>query len=457
MIGAGYVGLTTGTCLAELGHDVCCCDIDTDRIDSIARGHLPIYEQGLAGLIANNQNRRRLSFSSDVEASVSMADIVIIAVGTPSMDNGSIDLSFVEQAARDIARFVKPGAVVVIKSTVVAGTARRIRAVMEAERGESVAVASNPEFLREGSAISDFMNTDRIIVGVDDKLSAQMLAALYAPLVQKNIPYVQTTTENAELIKYAANAFLALKIGFINEVANLCEATGGDVSAVARGIGLDKRIGPAFLAVGPGFGGSCFPKDTRAFAAIGRRFGATQSLVETLIARNEDRKRHLAERILSALAQRCKGPAAPRVAVLGAAFKANTDDIREAAALTIIPLLVKAGIRVAVHDPQARSTAERHLKDVIWHASAYEAAKDADLVVILTEWEEYATLDLKRMSSLMRGDGIIDYRNIFDGEAVTRCGLHYISLGRPPAAPAARKLRAGKGRGNLSDIAASPA
>jgi UDPglucose 6-dehydrogenase len=288
-------------------------------------------------------------------------------------------------------------------------------------------VASNPEFLREGSAIEDFVCPDRIVVGADDRRAARLMERLYAPLRRKGVPFIQTSTANAELIKYAANAFLALKVGFINDVANLCEAAGGDVTVVARGIGLDRRIGTAFLAAGPGYGGSCFPKDTRAFAATGRKFGAPQALVETLIERNQERKRALARRILKDLPGK---PAGKRVAVLGVAFKADTDDVRESAALTIIPMLQDAGVAVQVHDPQARRSADRALGDAEWHDTPYAAAEGAEAVVILTDWAEYGTLDLRRLAAAMAGRTIFDYRNVLPPHAPERHGLRCIGLGR---------------------------
>lgn len=456
MIGAGYVGLTTGACLAELGHDVCCVDVDDQKIMNIDRGRLPIYEPGLAELIAANRGRGRLNFSCDLPSAVSVADIVFIAVGTPSRPDGDIDLSHVETAARDIAPHLRPDTLIVIKSTVVAGTARRVRQLIAQQRqNRPVAVASNPEFLREGSAIADFMNADRIVAGSDEEEAGAKLAALYRPLVERGIPYVRTGTINAELIKYAANAFLALKIGFINDVADLCEGAEGDVAAVAEGIGLDRRIGSAFLSPGPGFGGSCFPKDTRAFAATGRRSGAQQTLIETLIRKNDERKRLLAQRILQQLGSPRSGK---RAAILGTAFKANTDDMREAAALTIVPLLQKAGVEIAAHDPRARATASVHLTDVHWCDSPYTAAKDADLIVILTEWPEYRHLDLGRIARAMRGRRIIDYRNILEPKKVVQHGLEYSSLGRPKLTPSRLQKTAAQAESGSrwTDIAASP-
>lgn len=449
VLGAGYVGLTTSACLAELGHEVTCCDIDDTRVASLNRAEVPIFEPGLSELIAAQMEAGRLRFSADAEAMAGDVAAVFVAVGTPSAPNGDIDLSYVEAAAIGIAPHLRKNAVVIIKSTVVAGTARRVKKLVDASRGTSdIAVASNPEFLREGSAINDFLCADRIVIGVDDASSEALLLDLYKPLTDTGIPLLATQTVNAELIKYAANALLALKIGFINDVADLCEALGGDVSAVADGIGRDHRIGGAFLAAGPGFGGSCFPKDTRAFASTGRKFGAPQPLIETLIDSNEARKAALADRIITAT------PARGRVAVLGTSFKANTDDVREAAALTIVPRLIEAGLEVHAHDPQP-GAAKPLLPGVQWHDTAMEAAQGADVTVVLTEWDEYRALDLLRLAKTMRGRQLLDFRNILTGEAAARAGLHYHGIGRPSVAP--KPVRRGQGSAASLQVAASPA
>lgn len=430
MIGAGYVGLTTGTCLAAIGHGVCCYDIDAGRISRLKRFDPPIYKPGLEDAMRKAVAAGHLRFSSRLRESVADADVVFIAVGTPTGPGGGIDLSHVLGAAKRIAPHLKRSALIVIKSTVVVGTARRIRETIARERGAfDIRVASNPEFLREGSAMADFLRPDRIVIGADDTRSRNILRAVYRPLARTGVPVVATTTSNAELIKYAANAFLALKIGFVNDVADLCERTGGDISDVARGIGLDRRIGDSFLAPGPGFGGSCFPKDTRAFAATGRQFGAPQRLVETLITRNDQRKAALARRIL----REGRLPPGGRVAVLGLAFKANTDDVRESAALTVIPVLQEAGLRVVVHDPKAAANARRHVKDVIWAECPYAACKGASAAIILTEWDEYRQLNLSRLATELSGDLLVDYRNLFDPQSVIQHGMRYISLGRSAA------------------------
>jgi UDPglucose 6-dehydrogenase len=449
VLGAGYVGLTTSSCLADLGHDVTCCDIDGDRIAALERAEVPIFEPGLSDLIGKQIALGRLHFTTHATKAAGTADAVFLAVGTPSDPDGDIDLSYVETAAKTIAPYMQSRAVLVIKSTVVAGTARRVKALVDASRGrKDIAVASNPEFLREGSAIKDFMHADRIVIGADDAASEAVLREVYEPLLLRGIPLVATQTVNAELIKYAANALLALRIGFINDVADLCEKLGGDVGAVADGIGRDHRIGAAFLSAGPGFGGSCFPKDTRAFASTGRRHGAPQPLIETLIERNELRKEALADRIIDA------APRHGRVAILGTSFKANTDDVREAAALTIVPKLIEAGLDVHLHDPQPHG-AKRLLPDAQWHASALEATEDADVTVVLTEWDEYRTLDLAELRRAMRGQALLDFRNIIDRERAAAVGLIYQGLGR--SALVVQPARRGHAITAKAPVAASPA
>jgi UDPglucose 6-dehydrogenase len=452
MIGAGYVGLTTGACFASLGYEVCCVDIDEGRIDDLEKGIMPIYEPRPDELMAEGREAGRLRFSANICASVADADFVFLAVGTPSKADGDIDLSYVTSAARAIAPFLADDAVVDIKSAVVASTAKNVADIILSERSSR---RSNPEFLREGSAISDFMKADRIVVGADDEANAYALRELYRPLIEGGIPFVATSTTDAELIKYAANAFLALKIGFINDVANICENAGGDVTAVAQGIGLDRRIGQAFLQPEPGFGGSCFPKDTRAFAATGKRFDAPQPLIETLM-RNEKRKDDLAHRILAALGA---GGKAHKVTIPGMACKAETDDVREAAALSIIPILQRAGIHVSAHDPKAQAPARRILgAGVEWHDDLYAAVNGADAVVVLTEWDNYRRMNLSRVARLMCGHHLFDFRNLFEAMNVTRHGLLYHSLGRP-VGKAADGARQAQGSGESSawmEVAASP-
>jgi UDPglucose 6-dehydrogenase len=438
MIGAGYVGLTTATCLAEMGHQVTCADIDAERIERLSRRELPIYEPGLEALLGHCMETGRLRFVTAVQGCVDGADAVFLAVGTPSRPDGEMDISQVETAARQIAPHLKTGAVVVIKSTVTAGTCRRIREVIaDRRRSLDFSVASNPEFLREGSAIDDFMAPDRVVIGADDARSAAVLRGIYKPLEVDGVPILSTSTANAELIKQASNALLALKIGFINDVADLCEKINGDVMAVAEGIGLDRRIGRSFLTPGPGYGGSCFPKDTRAFAASGRRHGAPQILVEALVPHNERRKAALAQRVLSE-ARLKRGS---RVAILGLAFKAETDDIRESAALAVIPPLLNAGVRVSAHDPQAMNNARQLLDNVAFFDTPYAAAANADAVVVLTEWKEYRNLDLARLASAMRGSFVFDFRNVLSPRAAAKSGLTYSGLGRRPLAPESKARR----------------
>jgi len=434
--GAGYVGITTGTCLAQLGHDVCCLDLDRKRIDMLSRGQVPIYEPGLEDALHEVLDGGKICFTTDTEEAVGGAHAVFIAVGTPSGPSGGIDLSQVFSAGRNIAPHLMAGAVVVMKSTVVAGTARSMREIIARERGAfDIRVASNPEFLREGSAMQDFLEPDRIVLGADDPYSLRVLRKIYAPFVSANAPIVETRTVDAELIKYAANAFLALKIGFINEVSDLCEKSGGNVADVARGIGLDHRIGSAFLQPGPGYGGSCFPKDTRAFAATGREYGARQHMIETLISRNEDRKKQLARRIVKEGGLH----AGQKVAVLGLAFKANTDDVRESASLAIIPMLQEMGLEVSAHDPKANETAAQFLDGVEFHSDLYDCCHDADAVVILTEWDDYKQLDLRKLAEEMSGDWLFDFRNLHQPEAASEAGLRHVSLGRVATSPADRK------------------
>ena len=447
IVGTGYVGLTTGTCLAALGHRVRCVDIDAKKVANLKRGALPIFEAGLGELVVSSQRAGNLHFTDDLADAVRHAQIVFISVGTPPGARGDVDLSFVECAVDDVAPHLGQGAVLVIKSTVPAGTARQIKHQL-GRYGKNNPVASNPEFLREGSAVEDFFHPDRIVIGADEPAAATALVRLYAPFKSRGVPVLTTSTVDAELTKYAANAFLALKIGFINEVADLCEQTGGDVSAVATCIGHDKRIGQAFLSPGPGFGGSCFPKDTRAFIATGRRFGASQSLVESLVRSNDQRKTRLANRILAQLRE----PARSTVAVLGTAFKTGTDDMREAAALTILPLLLKNGVTVKAHDPQSRRSGEDLLPGVLWQDNPLAAVTNADVTVILTEWPDYRSLEFHRIASLMRGDLLFDYRNLLNATDVTAAGLRYVSLGRPIRRPRKGAATAG----DWHDIAAAP-
>ncbi|WP_186389809.1 UDP-glucose/GDP-mannose dehydrogenase family protein [Stappia sp. TSB10P1A] len=433
MIGTGYVGLVSGVCFSEFGFKIACVDIDAGKIERLNAGEVPIYEPGLDGLIERNLAAGRLSFTTDFDTAVAGADVVFIAVGTPSRrGDGEADLTYVYAAARQIAKAMRPGTVVVIKSTVVVGTCRKVAEIIREERpGVDFSIASNPEFLREGSAIEDFMRPDRVVVGAEDERAESALRRLYRPLYLRETPILVTSLENAELTKYAANAFLALKITFINEIANLCEKVGGDVQKVASGIGLDNRIGSKFLHAGPGFGGSCFPKDTTALAATGLKHGAPQRLVEATIAVNEERKRQMAERVLEALGPETAGK---RVGILGIAFKPNTDDVRDAPSLVIVPALQAAGVIVVAHDPEARSQAEPLLPGLEWRTDPYEVADEVDVLAVITEWNTYRGLDLAEIARRMRGRAVVDMRNIWQGSDVVAAGLHYRGIGKTPLA-----------------------
>lgn len=431
MIGTGYVGLVSGVCFAEMGHDVVCVDVNPERIASLQRGEMPIFEPGLAELTERNVNAHRLSFSGDIASSMRGCDVAFIAVGTPTRAaDGEADLQYVFAAASQIAATMSEGTVVVIKSTVPVGTNLHVRDIIAQRRpGVVASVASNPEFLREGFAVQDFMQPDRVVVGSSDTRAADAMERLYRPLALHGVPVIATTPENAELIKYSANAFLALKVSFANELADLCEAVGGDVAEVTRGLGLDARIGPKFLQPGPGFGGSCLPKDTRAYAALGHKNAARQSLIERVIELNQARKLSMVDRILAAMPA---GASRGTVAVLGIAFKANTDDVREAPSLTIIPALQRAGLTVRAHDPEAMKAAAPLLPGVSLCDDPYQAAEGADAVLVLTDWSEYAELELPRLANAMRGNLLFDTRNLYRPEDVTVSGLLYRSLGRSP-------------------------
>ncbi|RCW78952.1 UDP-glucose dehydrogenase family protein [Phyllobacterium bourgognense] len=429
MIGTGYVGLVSGVCFAEFGFQVTCVDKNPAIIDRLQAGEVTIYEPGLDELLVRNVRDGRLTFTTELAETVADADVIFVAVGTPSRrGDGEADLQYIHAAADEIAAAMKPNAVIVIKSTVVVGTNADVRARIAKARPEvPFSMVSNPEFLREGSAVEDFLRPDRVVVGVHDDAGAAAMKRVYRPLYLRETPMIVTTLENAEIIKYAANAFLAMKVTFINEVADLCEKAGGNVQDVARAIGMDNRIGSKFLHAGPGFGGSCFPKDTRAYAATGRKVNAPQTLIEQVVTVNEQRKRSMAERVIEA----ARRTGAKSVAVLGIAFKPNTDDIRESPALDIIPALQKAGLSVRAHDPEAREAAESLLHDVTWCKSAYEAVDGAGITLLLTEWNAYRALDLKRVSTLMSSNLLFDLRNVFNAQDLEGSGLEYHSVGRP--------------------------
>jgi len=430
IIGTGYVGLVSGVCLSDFGHDVVCVDRDPAKIAKLDRGEAPIYEPGLEELMARNVAAGRLSFTTDIASAMLGARAVFIAVGTPSRrGDGHADLSFVFAVAEDIARNITMPVVVVTKSTVPVGTNAKVRDIIRAARPDAdFDVASNPEFLREGAAIDDFMRPDRVVVGVENDRAAAVMAEIYRPLYLRDFPIVTTDLESAEMIKYAANAFLATKITFINEIAALCERVGADVKSVSKGMGMDGRIGNKFLHAGPGYGGSCFPKDTRALARIGQEHGAPLRLVETVIGVNEDIKR----RMIDKLSDLCGGSFNGRtIAVLGVTFKPNTDDMREAPSLTIVPALVGGGAKVRLCDPKGRHEGETLLPGTDWHDSPYTAAAGADLVVILTEWNEFRALDLARLAGVMAQARMADLRNVYSPEEATKAGFAaYDGIGR---------------------------
>lgn len=432
MIGTGYVGLVSGVCFAEFGFNVTCIDANPSIVERLNRGEIPIYEPGLEEMARKNVGEGRLAFTTDLEGPVGEADVIFIAVGTPSRrGDGEADLQYIHAAADQVADAMKDGAIVVIKSTVVVGTAAEVRDRIRARRpGVRFSIVSNPEFLREGSAVEDFLRPDRVIAGVEDEEGRRAMSRVYRPLYLRDTPLVITTLENAELAKYAANAFLAMKITFINQVGDLCEQVGGNVQEVAKAIGMDKRIGSKFLHAGPGFGGSCFPKDTRAFAATGRKHAAPQKLIEAVIVDNEARKRNVGRRIVSLVAE----PAKATVAILGLSFKPNTDDMREAPSLDIITTIKAAGAAVRVHDPVAMEMAKKQIEGVTWCASPYEAAEGADVVALLTEWNAYRALDLKALAAGMRTKILFDARNVYQAAELKDTGLEYHAIGRPKLA-----------------------
>jgi UDPglucose 6-dehydrogenase len=428
MIGTGYVGLVSGACFADFGHEVCCVDKDSAKIDGLNAGRMPIWEPGLEALVEANEARGRLTFTTDLKSAVEKADAVFIAVGTPARrGDGHADLSFVFDAVRELAKVIRPGTVVVTKSTVPVGTGDEIEHILHQEGVSEVSVASNPEFLREGAAIADFKHPDRIVVGAEDDRAREVLREIYRPLFLNRAPILFTGRRTAELTKYAANAFLAVKISFINEIADLCEAVDADVQEVARGIGLDNRIGPKFLHAGPGYGGSCFPKDTLALLQTADKAGIDQRIVRTTVAVNDDRKASMVERVSRAVGGDLKGK---RVGVLGLAFKPNTDDMRDAPSIPLVKTLVERGAEVSAFDPVARHQAERVFSGIEFAEDAYRAADGADVVVIVTEWDEFRALDLKRIARSLRGKVLVDLRNVYDREEAEEAGLAYFGVGR---------------------------
>jgi len=427
MIGTGYVGLVSGACFADFGHRVCCIDKDAAKIDGLNAGKMPIWEPGLEAIVTANAERGRLTFTTDLASGVESADAVFIAVGTPARrGDGHADLTFVFDAVRELAKVIRPETVVVTKSTVPVGTGDRIENILREEGASGVSVASNPEFLREGAAIADFKHPDRIVVGAEDDHAREVLKEIYRPLFLNRAPILFTGRRTAELTKYAANAFLAVKISFINEIADLCEAVDADVQDVARGIGLDNRIGPKFLHAGPGYGGSCFPKDTLALLQTAQSAGVDQRIVRTTVEVNDSRKAQMVERVARAVGN-LKGK---RIAVLGLAFKPNTDDMRDAPSIPLINALVERGATVSAFDPVAREQAEKVFSGIEFAPDAYAAATGADALVIVTEWDEFRALDLQKVAELLGGKALVDLRNVYDRSEAEEAGLAYYGVGR---------------------------
>jgi UDPglucose 6-dehydrogenase len=430
MIGTGYVGLVSGACFADFGHDVVCVDKDKSKIEKLEAGEIPIYEPGLEALVAENVKAGRLSFSLDLAASTPSADAVFIAVGTPSRrGDGFADLSYVHQAAKEIAAVMDGYTVVVTKSTVPVGTGTEVEEIIRKARPDAdFSVVSNPEFLREGAAITDFKHPDRVIVGAEDERAQKVMRELYRPLYLNETPIVFTNRATSELIKYAANAFLATKITFINEMADLCEKVGANVQEVARGIGLDGRIGSKFLHAGPGYGGSCFPKDTLALVRTAQVNEAPTKIVEAVVGINDARKKKMADRVIAA----CGGSLKDKtIAVLGLTFKPNTDDMRDAPSLDIVPALQAAGAKVRAFDPAGLKEAQALLTDVEYTEGPYQTLEGADAVVIITEWDEFRALDLDRVKSLLKSPVMVDLRNIYRPAEMAEAGIDYHSIGRP--------------------------
>ena len=430
MIGTGYVGLVSGACFADFGHVVTCVDKDAAKIEKLKAGIMPIYEPGLDSLVANNVKEERLFFTTDPAEAIRDADAVFIAVGTPSRrGDGHADLSYVYGAAEEIAQLMDGFTVVVTKSTVPVGTGDEVEEIIRKARPDGdFAVVSNPEFLREGAAIKDFKIPDRVVVGTDDERARQVMKELYRPLFLNETPILFTARRTSELIKYAANAFLAVKITFINEMEDLCEKVGANVQEVSRGIGLDGRIGSKFLNAGPGYGGSCFPKDTLALTKTANDYDSPVRIVDTVVEVNAARKKAMASKVISAMGGDVSGKT---IGVLGLAFKQNTDDMRDAPSLDILPALQAAGAKIKAYDPEAMTEASHLLKDIEFSKNAYEAAQDADALVIVTEWDQFRALDLDRIKTALKGNVVVDLRNIYSPEDMAAKGFAYTSIGRP--------------------------
>ncbi|MBW2039917.1 MAG: UDP-glucose/GDP-mannose dehydrogenase family protein [Deltaproteobacteria bacterium] len=428
MIGSGYVGLVTGACLAEFGMEVVCVDKDRGKIEILQRGQIPFYEPGLEGLVEKNMEEGRLSFTTDIQKGVRACKVIFIAVGTPTNSDGSPDLSQVEAAAREVARYMEEYKIIVLKSTAPVGTGRRIKGVIREELGGVIPfdLVSNPEFLREGAAVEDFMRPDRVVIGVEGEGAIEVMKEIYSALYLIETPFVITNIETAEMIKYASNAFLATKISFINEIANLCERVGADVHDVARAMGLDGRIGRKFLHPGPGFGGSCFPKDTKALVHFGREHNCEMEIVKSTIKVNERQKERMTEKIEEVVGDlRDK-----TIGILGLAFKPNTDDMREAPSITIIKGLQAKGVRIKAYDPEAMGEAQKIFKDVVYCKGPYEVAEGSHALVLITEWNRFRRLDLERIKGLLQEPLFIDLRNVYEPQYMRELGFRYCGVGR---------------------------
>ena len=434
VVGTGYVGLVSGTCFAEFGFDVTCVDKDAEKIKNLQKGFIPIYEPGLDKLVIKNQERDRLHFTTDLKQAVPKSDVVFIAVGTPSdKKTGRADMQYVHAVAKEIAPFLSDYTVIVTKSTVPVGTVKEVtKLIKSVNKSADFDVVSNPEFLREGSAIEDFMQPDRIVIGTDSKRAEDVMRELYRPLYIQETPMVFTNPESSELIKYAANAFLATKIAFINEMADLCEKCGADVQSIAKGMGLDHRIGSQFLQAGPGYGGSCFPKDTLALLQTGKDYDAESTIVNSVVEANNARKQNMAQKIIAACGGNIEGKT---IGVLGLTFKPNTDDMRDSPSLDIIPILQKAGAQIVAYDPQGEKEAEDHFVNITYKDDAYGVMKGADALVIITEWNEFRALDLEKVKTLLNEPLIIDLRNIYPISEIKKHGFMYYSIGRLPSVP----------------------
>jgi UDPglucose 6-dehydrogenase len=439
VVGSGYVGLVTGACLADFGMNVVGVDKDAAKVEALTRGEVPIYEPGLETLVEKNMKEKRLRFSTDLGPAIEEARAVFIAVGTPPRSDGSADLTFIREVAESIGDHLNGFKIIVTKSTVPVGTGKMIEQIVRERTGgkHRFAVVSNPEFLREGSAIEDFMHPDRVVIGTRDPKAAELMLDVYSPLVAADVPFIITDVESAELIKYASNGFLATKISFINEVAQLCESWGANVEVVAKGMGLDSRIGPKFLSAGPGFGGSCFPKDTRAIAQIFREQGISFRIIEAVLEVNEQVQARMIEKIEKALGEPSSGNLSGKtVGVLGLSFKPNTDDIRESPALPIVQGLLDRGVTVQAFDPEAMNACRPLFPTVTFCDNAYDAAKGADALIIVTEWNQFRKLEVDRLHQLLRQPLIIDLRNLYEPEKMVAAGFEYISIGRPDGRPA---------------------